>query len=84
MGRYNLSQLPVLDRDGRLTGVILAEDIVDVVQEKATEDMYRMAGVAGELLMGPLRNSLRRRLPWLYVNLATAFVNSLIYSSWFR
>ena len=74
MERYNLSRLPVVDRDGRLEGVILVEDIVGVVEKEATEDMYRMAGVAGERLMGPLRNSLRRRLPWLYVNLATAFL----------
>ena len=43
MERYNLSRLPVVDRDGKLTGVILAEDIVDVVEEEATEDMFRIA-----------------------------------------
>ena len=58
MERYNLIQLPVVDRDGRLTGVILAEDMVDVVEEEATEDMYRIASVAGERVMGPLGNSL--------------------------
>ena len=46
-----------------MTGVILAEDMVDVVEEEATEDMYRIASVAGERVMGPLGNSLRRRLP---------------------
>jgi len=80
MERYDLSQLPVVDRDGQLTGVILAEDMVDVVEEEATEDMYRMAGVAGERVMGPLRNSLRRRLPWLYINLATALLAALVIS----
>ena len=74
MERYNLSQLPVVDQEGQLTGVILAEDMVDVVEEEATEDMYRIASVAGERVMGPLRNSLRRRLPWLYINLATALL----------
>jgi magnesium transporter len=71
MERYNLIELPVVDQEGRLTGVILAEDMVDVVEEEATEDMYRIASVAGERVIGPLRNSLRRRLPWLYINLAT-------------
>ena len=80
MERYNLSQLPVVDADGRLTGVILAEDMVDVVEEEATEDMYRMASIAGERVMGPLRNSLRRRLPWLYINLATALLAGLMIS----
>lgn len=80
MERYNLIQLPVVDEDGRLTGVILSEDMVDVVEEEATEDMYRMASVAGERVMGPLRNSLRRRLPWLYLNLATVLFASLMIS----
>ena len=80
MERYNLSQLPVIDQDGQLTGVILAEDMVDVVEQEATEDMYRIASVAGERVMGPLRNSLRRRLPWLYINLATALLAALMIS----
>ncbi len=80
MERYNLIQLPVVDEDKRLTGVILAEDMVDVVEEEATEDMYRMASVAGERVMGSLRNSLRRRLPWLYINLATVLFASLMIS----
>ena len=80
MERYNLIQLPVVDQTGRLTGVILAEDMVDVVEEEATEDMYRIASVAGERVMGPLRNSLRRRLPWLYINLATVLLAGLMIS----
>ncbi len=80
MERYNLIQLPVVDEDGRLTGVILTEDMVDVVEEEATEDMYRMASVAGERVMGSLRNSLHRRLPWLYLNLGTVLFAALIIS----
>ena len=74
MERYDLSHLPVVDGQSRLVGVILSEDLVDVVEEEATEDMYRMASMAGERVFGPLRNSFRRRLPWLYINLATAFL----------
>ena len=74
MRRYNLDLLPVLDKDGRFTGVILDDDLVDVVVEEATEDMFRIASVGGERIAGPLTNSLRRRLPWLYINLATAFL----------
>ncbi len=80
MERYNLSQLPVVDEGGRLTGVILAQDMVDVVEEEATEDMYRIASVAGERIMGPLKNSLRRRVPWLYLNLATVLLAALMIS----
>ena len=74
MERYNLNQLPVVDEDGRLIGVILAEDMVDVVEEEATEDMFRIAGVGEERAFGPIRNSLMSRLPWLSLNLATAFL----------
>ena len=78
--RYNLNLLPVLDGEGRLTGVILAEDLVDVVAEEATEDMFRIASVGGERISGPLSNSLRSRLPWLYINLATAFLAAVMVS----
>ena len=80
MERYNLSRLPVVDHDGRLTGVILAEDIVDVVEEEATEDMFRIASVGQERVLGPLRGSFRSRLPWLLINLGTAFLAALMVS----
>ncbi len=80
MERYNLSRLPVVDREGKLTGVILAEDIVDVVVEEATEDMFRIASVGQERVLGPLRGSFRSRLPWLLINLGTAFLAALIVS----
>jgi magnesium transporter len=80
MERYNVNELPVLDQEGHLVGVILAEDMVDVVEDEATEDMYRMAGVAGERVFGPLHASMRRRLPWLYLNLVTAFLAASVIS----
>ena len=80
MERYNLSRLPVVDREGKLTGVILAEDIVDVVEEEATEDMFRIASVGQERMLGPLRGSFRSRLPWLLINLGTAFLAALVVS----
>ena len=80
MERYNLNQLPVVNQDDQLMGVILAEDMVDVVDQEATEDMYRMAGMPGERVFGPLINSLRHRVPWLYINLATAFLAALVIS----
>ena len=80
MERYNLNHLPVVDADHKLLGVILVEDVVDVLQEEATEDMYRISGMGGERLFGPLRNSVRRRLPWLYLNLATTLLAALVIS----
>ena len=80
MERYGLRHLPVLNASGRLIGIIMVEDVVDVVTEEATEDMFRIAGIAGERVMGPFGGSVRSRLPWLYVNLATAFLAGLVIS----
>ena len=80
MERYNLNHLPVVDGSQKLLGVILGEDLVDVLQEEATEDMYRISGMGGERLLGPLRNSVRRRLQWLYLNLATTLLAALVIS----
>jgi magnesium transporter len=73
--RYNLLAVPVVDEDGRLVGVTTADDLIDVIQEEATEDMFRMVGVGeDERIFSPVRISVRRRLPWILVNLVTAFV----------
>ena len=75
LGRYNLLAVPVVDEEGRLQGVTTADDIIDVLQEEATEDMFRMAGVdSDERVFSTVRQSVRRRLPWMLVNLVTAFI----------
>ena len=81
MERYSLHYIPVAEPDGRLLGVILVEDLVDVAVEEATEDMYNMAGIPGERVTGPLGASILHRLPWLYINLGTAFVAALVISA---
>ncbi len=70
---YNLTQLPVVE-DGRLTGVILAESLLSAVVEQDTRQMLQVASVAGESADGPLSGSIRTRLPWLTINLATTFL----------
>ena len=80
MERYDLRHLPVVDHRHQLVGVILVEDVVDVVEEEATEDMYKMIGMGGERLFGPLTGSVRHRLPWLYVNLGTTLLAALVIS----
>ncbi len=73
--RYHFLALPVLDADDRLVGVVEARQVIDVLREEATEDMQRMVGVSGEeSAYTPWRRALAMRLPWLYVNLATAFL----------
>ena len=71
---YRLRALPVVDEEGVLRGIITADDLIDVLAEEATEDMYRMVGLpAAESIYAPLRESTRRRLPWLFINLFAAF-----------
>ena len=72
---YNLLAIPVVDEENKLVGVITVDDVIDVIKDEATEDIYRLAGVAGdERAFTPAGESLRKRLPWLGVNLATAFL----------
>ena len=70
---YNLSQLAVVE-DGRLIGGILAEALLSATVEQDTRQMQSVASVAGETVGGPLSGSVRTRLPWLTVNLGTAFL----------
>ncbi len=72
---YNLLAIPVVDAENKLVGVITVDDVIDVIKDEATEDVYRLAGVsADDGVLSPPRESLQRRLPWLGVNLATAFL----------
>ena len=72
MERYNLLTLPVTDEHGRLVGTLNIEDMIFVLQEEATEDMYRMVGVdEEEKLLSPIALSIKGRFPWLFINLIT-------------
>jgi magnesium transporter len=72
---YNLLAIPVVDEENKLVGVITVDDVIDVIKDEATEDVYRLAGVTGDdrVFTRPAE-SLRKRLPWLIINLATAFL----------
>ena len=72
---YNLLAIPVVDEENKLVGVITVDDVIDVIKDEATEDVYRLAGLASDdrVFTAP-SDSLRKRLPWLVVNLATAFI----------
>jgi len=79
---YNFVALPVVDDARRLVGVISVDDLMEVAEEEATEDMYQMVGLAGEeTVFSPVSLAARRRIPWLLVNLATAFVAALTVSA---
>jgi len=79
--RYDLVSLPVVDAQGKLLGRITIDDVVDVLEEEATEDIYKLAGLGGEeaVLDAPWR-SIRRRLPWLGLNLLTTTLSATVIS----
>lgn len=75
MTRYNLTNLPVVDAGGRLLGRVTLDDVLHVVEEESTEDLLKFGGVsADEELTASWADAVKSRLPWLYVNLATAFL----------
>lgn len=70
---------PVVDNENRLLGVVRAEQLIADVQEEATEDLQKMFGLGGdERVFSPIPFSVRKRLPWLYVNLGTAFLAAAV------
>jgi magnesium transporter len=76
---YNLLAIPVVDDENKLVGVITVDDVIDVIKDEATEDVYRLAGVTGDdRVFARASESLRKRVPWLQVNLLTAFVASSV------
>jgi magnesium transporter len=79
--KYDLVSLPVTDQTGVLLGRITVDDVVDVLEEEATEDIYKLAGLGGEedVLDSPGR-SIRRRLPWLALNLLTTTLSASVIS----
>ncbi|MBN1674249.1 MAG: magnesium transporter [Kiritimatiellae bacterium] len=79
MARYDLSALPVVDGKRRLVGRITIDDVVDVMEEEASEDILRLAGSDDEELENvSVLRTCRIRLPWLLITLVTGFVTSMI------
>jgi magnesium transporter len=72
--RYNLVSVAVVDEAERLVGMLTVDDIVDVIEEEAEEDIRAMAGVGDEELSDTVVYTARSRLPWLVINTATAFL----------
>ena len=76
--QYDLASAGVVDEGGRLVGVIMIDDIVDVIHEEAEEDLMRLAGVGDVGLARSVADTARNRFSWLFVNLLTAILASLV------
>ena len=72
--QYDLLSAAVVDNNGRLVGVLTIDDVVDVIQEEAEEDLLRLGGVGDEELSDSIASTSRSRVPWLGINLMTAFL----------
>jgi len=72
--QYDLLSAAVVDENERLVGVLTIDDVVDVIQQEAEEDLMRMGGVGDEELSDTVFATSRSRVPWLLVNLFTAFL----------
>lgn len=75
VSKYDLKAIPVINRKKAIIGIITVDDIIDVIVEEHTEDFLMLSGVSkDERADSSLTMSIKRRLPWLYINLITAFL----------
>jgi magnesium transporter len=91
VSKYNLIAIPVIDRQQRLKGIITVDDIIDVMEEEATEDMYKFAGTSEQERdfvekVNPtpkeqIVSSVTARIPWLIITLIGGLLSTLIFSN---
>lgn len=82
VSRYDLLAVPVVDEEGYLLGIITIDDILDVVEEEATEDIYRLVGTSEvegkDLVEASVFNMAKKRLPWLIISLLGGLVSGSV------
>ena len=78
--RKDLLSAPVVDEDNQLIGVITVDDVVDVIQEEAQEDLLKMGGVSNSDIFRTPISTVRARFWWLFINLGTAFIDTFVIS----
>src|SRR6202012_3020664 len=79
ISQYNLTTIPVVDDHMKLLGRITVDDIIDVMEQENTEDILKISGVSeDEELSGNWQDAVKSRLPWLVINLGTAFLAASI------
>ncbi|MDH3285126.1 MAG: magnesium transporter, partial [Acidobacteriota bacterium] len=81
--KYDLLAIPVVDGQGRLAGMVTIDDVIDVLREEATEDIFRMAGTSGEERIEPsIWKSVRTRSPWLVATFVGGMLASFVINSY--
>ena len=82
VSKYDLLAVPVVDDQERLLGIITVDDVIDVLEQEATEDIYRLAGASEvegmELTEAPVGKVVRLRLPWLLISMAGGILSGSV------
>jgi magnesium transporter len=79
ISQYNITSIPVLDHEMKLLGRVTFDDVIDVLEDENTEDILKISGVSeDEELSGNWVEAVKSRLPWLIINLGTAFLASAV------
>ncbi len=79
VSKYELLALPIVDQEGRLAGMITVDDVIDIIDEETTKDMYKMAGLEEEdRIFSRPGLSIQKRLPWMGFNLLTAMLAAFV------
>jgi magnesium transporter len=76
--QYDLTSAPVVDSSGRMIGVVMVDDVVDIVEEEAEEDLFQISGVREDDLNQSVLRTMRSRFSWLALNLLTAILASIV------
>ena len=76
--RYDLMSAAVVDANDRLVGVLTVDDVVEVIEQEAEQDIKALAGVGDEQVTDSVLHTARSRIPWLVVNLGTAIIASFV------
>ncbi|MCB0422096.1 MAG: magnesium transporter [Bdellovibrionales bacterium] len=81
IGQYNFVALPVIDESRHILGLVTVDDIVDIIQEQATSEIYAQAGLQeDDRIYTPIQKSVKNRIPWMFLNLGLASIASWVIS----
>ncbi|MBU3097972.1 MULTISPECIES: magnesium transporter [Clostridium] len=73
--KYGYLTMPVVNESMQILGIVTSDDVMEILSDEHTEDLYRLAGIKeDEKVTGSLKSAVRSRLPWLFVNLLTAIL----------
>jgi len=79
VANYNLLAIPVVDDQHKLVGVVTVDDVIDIIQDEATEDIYKLAGVTQDYSVDlSTGKSLKKRIPWLFMSLFTTSLSAVV------